>query len=525
MTFNLSKITKLSLLLATFSFTTLFAQDAVTKANSHDKAGGNPEKKTILSTIEPLVTSSGSVNISGKTIEYNAVTGTLPLLAGNEIDTTARMSFVAYFKKGTQDESSRPITFLYNGGPGSATVWLHMGSFGPKRVVIDSTVHMPAAPYQLVNNQYSLLDATDLVFIDAPGTGFGRILPGKEKDYYGVDQDANAFAQFIVRFITQYGRWNSPKFIFGESYGTTRSAVLCNILQNTYNIDLNGVILLSQILNFDNSVDDPTHNPGNDMPYELALPTYAATAWYHHKLSPEPTDLPAFLKQVESFAMGEYALALSKGTTIDSNTFNRIAAQLHTFTGLPVAYIKKANLRIDGGEFEQTLLGKEEEVTGRLDTRFSGPTLVPLAQRSYYDPQSSAISSAYISLFNDYVRKDLKYGKDNYYRPNVYGQAHWDWKHNGRGMDVNVMPDLANSMKMNPKLQVMLNAGYFDLATPFYEGVYELQHLAIPSSLVKNIHYAFYQSGHMVYVNLPSLKQLSDNVRQFIETNSEKHWH
>src|SRR5699024_580554 len=284
-----------------------------------------------------------------------------------EIDTTAKMSFAAYIKKGVGQKENRPITFLYNGGPGSATVWLHMGSFGPKRIVIDSTVHMHGAPYELVNNQYSLLDASDLVFIDAPGTGFGRIKKGHEKEYFGVDQDARAFAQFIMRYITKYERWNSPKFVFGESYGTTRSAVLSSVLQRTYSIDPNGVILLSQILNFDFSVDGPSRNPGNDLPYQLALPTYAATAWYHDKLPEKHGDLKAFVKEVENFAMGDYALALSKGTSLSDSDFNQTAQKLHQYTGLPVSYIKKANLRIDGGEFEQELLGSEEKATGRLD--------------------------------------------------------------------------------------------------------------------------------------------------------------
>lgn len=511
---NLFRVLTCFLLLIYPSIT--FAQSE--KTDMHKETSKAPDKD-ILSHIESAVTTAGSVTVDGKVINYEAVAGTIPIIDQKSLDTTAKMGFVAYFKKGVDDKDMRPITFLYNGGPGSSTVWLHMGCFGPRRVVIDSTVQMHGAPYKLVNNQYSLLDASDLVFIDMPGTGFGRIEPGHEKDYYGVDEDAGAFGQFIMRFITRYNRWNSPKYIFGESYGTTRSAVLCNLLQNNYNIDLNGVILLSQILNFGNSIDGPARNPGDDMPYELALPTYAATAWYHHQLPPQHTDLPSFLSEVENFAMGAYARALSAGSTLDSNTFNDIAEKIHQYTGLPAAYIKKANLRIDGGEFEQNLLGKQDEVTGRLDTRFSGPAIDPLSQRSFTDPQSNAISGAYIALFNEYVRQDLKYGQNMVYRPNVYGQMNWDWKHHGDEMGVNVMPDLAMAMKTNPRLQVMLNTGYFDLATPFYEGIYELQHLAIPRALDKNIHFAFYQSGHMVYVNVPSLKQLHENVKRFIEEN------
>lgn len=476
------------------------------------------QQKDKLPPAQPDVTTTGSVTVEGQRIDYQAVAGTIPLLDENEQDTTARMFYVAYFKQGVSDVSTRPLTFLYNGGPGSATIWLHMGAFGPRRVVIDSTIHMHGAPYELVNNDYSLLDATDLVFVDAPGTGFSRVMPGKEKDYYGVDQDGRAFSQFIMRFITKYGRWNSPKFLFGESYGTTRSAVLSSMLQNMYDIDLNGVILLSQILSFDNSIDGPSRNPGNDMPYILGLPTFAATAWYHHQLPQNHPDLEAFIREVENFATGAYAQALMKGATLDPNTFNQIAEQLHQYTGLDVDYIKKANLRVDGGEFEQQLLNKQGLTTGRLDTRFSGPSLDILSQRANYDPQSEAISGAYVSLFNDYVRKVLKYGQNMDYHPTIYGRMQWDWTHGGSRMGVNVMNDLATAMKKNPTLKVLLNAGYYDLATPFYEGVYELQHLPIPNDLQKNIAYAFYESGHMVYLHVPSLKQLHDRTKQFIES-------
>ncbi len=476
-------------------------------------------KKEKLPHYAPNSSTTGSVTVDGQKIAYKAVAGVMPIVdATNEEDTTAKMGYVAYFKDGVTNLSNRPVTFLYNGGPGSATLWLHMGSFGPKRVVIDGTSHMHGAPYELVNNDYSLLDASDLVFIDMPGTGFGRIVKGKESSYYGIDQDAAAFAQFVQSFITQYNRWNSPKFLFGESYGTLRSAVLANVLQNRYSIDVNGVILLSQILSYANSVDGPSRDPGNNTPYELALPTYAATAWYHKKLPAQHSDLNAFLKDVEHFAMNDYALALNKGGKLDQPTFDKVANQLNQYTGLPVSYIKKANLRIDGGEFRQQLQLDSDLATGRLDTRFSGPTIDPLAQRAFSDPQSDAISGAYVALLNDYMRNDLKYGGNSVYRPSVYGRANWDMKHMGSSGAPNVMGDLASAMKGNPKLQVLLTTGYYDLATPFYEGVYELEQLPIPASLHKNIHFAFYESGHMVYLHVPSLKKLHEDVKKFIET-------
>ena len=433
---------------------------------------------------------------------------------------TASMFYVAYFKKGANPET-RPVTFLYNGGPGSSTVWLHMGSFGPWRVSTPGDQHLPAAPYRLEQNPYSLLDVTDLVFIDAPGTGFSRFY-GKDpqKAFWGVDEDGNAFARFIVRFLSKYGRWNSPKYLFGESYGTTRSAVLVNILENDKDLDVNGVILLSQIFNFSSDIDSPDANPGIDLPYETALPTYAATAWYHHKLPNQPPDLLPLLKQVEAFAMGEYTQALEQGTDLPAAQKQAIAEKLHEYTGLSVDYLLRANLRVSGPEFSKHLEIGSDLTTGRLDTRFSGPSLDPMSRDAQYDPQATAISSAYVSLFNNYVRTTLKYGDNETYVPEInslgIGSSQWDMKHNGNEINTNVAVDLANAMKTNPKLKVMVNGGYFDLATPFYEAWYEDKHLPIPDNLAKNIEYDWYKSGHMVYVNEPSLKNLHDNVEAFI---------
>jgi carboxypeptidase C (cathepsin A) len=480
--------------------------------------------------------SKGSVTIGGNVVNYDAYAGTLivhpkgwddvpqnadpdPKNKGPE----ASMFYVAYFKSDNKG-APRPVTFLYNGGPGSSTVWLHMGAFGPKRVVTADDTHTPAAPYSVVNNEYSLLDATDLVFVDAPGTGFSR-LSGKdrEKAFYGVDQDAQAFADFISQFLAKYGRWNSPKYIFGESYGTTRSAVLANLLETDRDFDLNGVILLSQILNFSLDSDAPEINPGVDLAYQLNLPTYAASAWYHHKLPDQHPDLQSLLTEVEHFAMNEYALALGAGSSLPADQRHAIAAKLHEYTGLPVAYIEKADLRINGGEFEKNLQDDSNLTTGRLDTRFSGPPFDPLSKEADYDPQSAAISSAYVSAFNDYVRKELKFGENREYKPEIDVFKWWSFAHQAPGVPfafpgtTNVMLDLAVAMKYNPTLKVLLNAGYFDLATPFYEGVYEMQHLPIPLDLQKNIEFKFYESGHMVYAHEASLKAIHDNVAAFIQ--------
>jgi carboxypeptidase C (cathepsin A) len=494
------------------------------------------------------VTSNGSVTVEGHAIAYEAVAGTLivhprgwddvptdPSAKGGgeegaEKNPTAEASmfYVAYFKKdgGTQ----RPVTFLYNGGPGSATLWLHMGAFGPRRVVTSTDSHTPPAPYTLVNNAYSLLDASDLVFIDAPGTGFSRIAgKDKEKEFFGVDPDAYAFTQFITEFFTRYGRWNSPKYLFGESYGTPRSAVVARYLASERSVDLNGVILLSQILNFDLSPDRPTGNPGIDLPYETALPTYAATAWYHKKLPGAHPNLEALLAEVEQFALGDYAHALAAGSALDSKERAAIAAKLHEYTGLPVDYILRADLRIDGGEFRQNLQADGGITTGRLDTRFSGPDIDPLSQRADYDPQSASIGSAYVAAFNDYARRELHYGQNQEFHPSIQTFRTWNFAHQLPGQTgaplsarqaANVMPDLAEAMKRDPNLKVQLDAGYFDLATPFFQGVYEMQHLPIPQSLVGNIEYRFYDSGHMVYAKESSLKQLHDNVADFIRRTS-----
>jgi len=525
-------------LIAAFSLTTataLAAAPAKAPAKHPPASGAAPANDF----TPRAVRSTGTVNVEGHKIAYDAVAGTLivhpqgwddaakPMGPNDAIGTAdgppvASMFYVAYFKRGV-DPRTRPVTFLYNGGPGSSTVWLHMGAFGPVRVVTSNDSHTPPAPYGAVDNAYSLLDASDLVFIDAPGTGFSRIEgKGKEKAFYGVDQDAQAFANFITEFLTKYDRWNSPKYLFGESYGTPRSAVLINDLETEKDVDFNGVILLSQVLNFDLGPDFPQANPGVDLPYEIALPTYAATAWYHHRLASQPADLGGFIQQVEQFAMGDYADALSQGAKLPEDQFDAVAQKLHDYTGLPLAYIKKADLRISGGEFEHELLGDSDETTGRLDTRFAAPSMDPLGEDAEYDPQSAAISSAYVSVFNDYVRRTLHYTTTESYHPEIDVFRWWEFKHAPPGapfplpVAVNVMPDLATAMKYDPDLKICLNGGYFDLATPFYEGMYEMHHLPIPHKLQANIEYHYYQSGHMVYANQKSLKQLHDNVAAFI---------
>ncbi len=514
-------------------------KSAEKSSDKADKAEKQPEKP-----VNSEVITSGSVDVHGQHIVYNAIAGILAVGGTNVQDSqigldgkplpgsqlaltepkeakdaspTARISYVAYFKKDAKAEE-RPITFFYNGGPGSATVWLHMGSLGPKHVVTTGDTHLPAAPYKMVDNGESLLDVSDVVFIDMPGTGFGRI-QGKDADkaFWGVQEDANAFARFIARFITKYNRWNSPKYLFGESYGTTRSAVLSNVLENEYSIDLNGVILLSQIFNFTSDIDDAHGNPGVDLPYVLGLPTYAATAWYHHKVPNQPAALEPFLREVEGYALTTYSNALAKGTDLSDAEKKDVAEKLHQYTGLPVAYLLKADLRVSGGQFSKALQDDEDLTTGRLDTRYSGPSIDSLSESAEYDPQSSAISSAYVTIFNDYARNTLKFGESQTFLTSAQFSGHkWSWNLRRHSQN-NVSDYLANAMKTNPRLKVMVFGGYYDLATPYFAAIYEDKHLPISSKLAKNIEYGWFESGHMVYLKEECLKQLHDRTAAFIK--------
>ncbi|MGN6057974.1 MAG: S10 family peptidase [Sphingomicrobium sp.] len=514
-----------------------------TEGAAEKKAAETPPAKEFF---EPSETrSTGTVTVAGQPIAFDAVAGTLVVHAKDWEDTDkleadadtsksdkdknapkpeASMFYTAYFKQGVPT-GMRPITFLFNGGPGSSTVWLRMGAFGPVRVVTVDKRHTNS-PYATVNNDQSLLDASDLVFIDAPGTGFSRVAgKDKEKAFYGVDQDIHAFTDFITQFLTKYGRWKSPKYVFGESYGTMRAAGLTLALQKA-DVDLNGVILLSDILNWDFMPDDPQLNPGIDIPYIVSLPTYAATAWYFNKVPNRPANLQAYLSQVEAFATGEYAHALMQGNELPDSERQRIAQRLAAFTGLSVPYLLKSNLRIEYGAFQKELFGKEELTTGTLDTRFVGATLDPLSKVATYDPQGSAIGAAYLAAWHNYLRDQLHYAPDIAYKSGIQIYSKWDYKHQPPGADKplimlpNVLPDLATAMKQNPDMKVMVNGGYFDVSTPYFEGKMEMRHLPVPAALQANVEYHYYESGHMVYVHPPTLVELHGNVADFIRRTS-----
>ncbi|HEV3092514.1 MAG TPA: hypothetical protein VGX91_13815 [Candidatus Cybelea sp.] len=461
----------------------------------------------------PDAVTQHTITLGGKVYPYTARAGTITLQDAKD-QPDAQIFYTAFTLDGVAPRN-RPITFLYNGGPGSSTIWLRMGSFAPMRVQVGDAASTPNAPFNLVDNQYSLLDQTDLVFIDAPGTGFSRIT-GSPKDFYGADPDVKAFAQFVSRYITTFGRWNSPKFLFGESYGTPRSAMLVNELQNQ-GIGINGVVLLSSVLDF--SLDwstnfAPAAIGGGDWAFPLYLPTMAAAAWYHHALPGPQQSLDQLLPQVESFAMGEYLNALAQGASLSPSTFNDVAAKLHQYTGLSENYIRESNLRVPYTRFISELFRNNGVMIGRYDARYTSYMLDRLQERPDFDATDSAIQSAFVGAGNVYLRQVLGYHTSLVYLPEINVFRQWDWKHNG-ALPTNTTQDLANAMTFNPNLRVFSGNGYYDFATPFFATVYSLNHLQLSPALQKNISYGFYESGHMVYLHTAALAQFHDDLERW----------
>jgi carboxypeptidase C (cathepsin A) len=455
-----------------------------------------------------------SLSVGSRTLDYTARVGTIQLLDGKE-QPIGDMSYVAYTLDGATP-AARPITFFYNGGPGSSTMWLHMGSFAPVRVVTANGQTNGPPPYRIVSNGSTLLDRSDLVFIDMPATGFGRIYgQGKPSDFFGIDKDVDAFAQFIERYISTFGRWNSPKFLYGESYGTTRSAALADQLEEG-GIALNGVVLQSSILNFGLSRGSPIGGPDNG--FVLDLPTEAATAWYHHALPDAPASLDALLPQVQQFALGEYSDALSRGSTLDAGTYNDVVAKLHRYTGLSDAYIRNSNLRIPYPRFQAELLRDQSTLVGRLDSRFTMQTLDGLADRADDDPTEAAINGPFTAAVNDYLRGALGYKTSLLYRSNAYDiiQQSGGWKneHDGNAV-IDVTHELAGAMTFDPHLQIFSANGYYDFATPYFATEFTLDHLGIGPNLQRNITYGNYPTGHMIYLVPSALTQLHDDLERW----------
>lgn len=487
----------------------LFA--CVVAASSAALAADPPETNAASAPVpkERTVSTQHVAHIDGRDIRYTATAGTIELRNAKD-EPTASVFYVAYVADGLGPSGARPITFSYNGGPGGSSALVHMGAFGPRMVMTTNGALTAPPPYEIADNNDSLLASSDLVFVDAIGTGFSRIIgKGTPKDFYGIDEDGRAFAQFIRRYMTRNDRWNSPKFLAGESYGTTRSAVVAKMLQDQ-GISVSGVTLMSTVLLFS------TIFGGNadDMPYWLYVPTEAATAAYHHKV-PDPGDLSAFLSRARAFAQGPFASALAKGSDLSTSERHAMATELHAFIGLPVAYIVKSNLRVAPERFEKELLGSEDRTVGRYDGRFSAFDLDKIRAEAETDPSADAIFGAFTAAFNRYIRTELHYTTDSEYTflsEDVGSQ--WNFKRGG-DFSMDVTGDLASAMTTNTYLRVFSANGIYDMATPFFATEYTLKHLGINGALQSHITYGFYPSGHMVYLNPAAHASLARDLRAF----------
>jgi len=463
----------------------------------------------------PTVSVTKHVGVfGGQRVAYTATAGET-YLTDKDGKPVASIVSTAYVKDGPRDPN-RPITFLWNGGPGSGSVWLHMGAFGPKRVVIPSDARDDGAPpYPIVDNPHALLDVTDIVFIDPVGTGLSKpVGKGEGKDFWGVTQDARSVAQFIRIWLRQNGRWNSPKFIGGESYGTTRSAAVIKELEGQYNdVAVNGIILISTILDFSAQAEVP----GNEMAYVVNMPSMAAAAWYHNKLANRPAQLEPLLQQARDFASGEYLTALAKGSKLQGAERAAVRAKLAAFTGLSETFLENADLRVLPGRFYKELLRDRGLTVGRLDARYTGKDYDNAGEEPDDDPSFYAIDGAYTAAINQHLRDTLGLKLDREYST-IGGVSDWDWKL-GRGRDsnfyMNVAPWIGEALRKNSGLRVWVGQGYYDFATPFFGAEYSLTRTGTPTD---RIEYHYYDAGHMMYVREADLVKLSSDVRQFIRS-------
>jgi carboxypeptidase C (cathepsin A) len=464
---------------------------------------------------ERAVVTRHSVNAQGRTLRYTATAGTLTIrdVAGKP---KGSMFYTAYTLDGARD-SKRPVMFLYNGGPGSPTLWLHMGSFGPMRLATGNPEFIRPAPFDFGPNPDTLLASTDLVFLDAPGAGYSRGLgDSKGSDFYGVDQDADAFARAILRYVTKFGRWDSPKFLLGESYGTTRSGALAYQLQER-GMALNGVILLSSIMNYG------SRQPGLDQVYLNYLPSYAATAWYHHRMANPPATVAEAAEQARAYAVGPYASALAKGQNISPEERDAVAQRLGELTGLSPEFIKRANLRVDLSRFRKELLRDQRQTVGRFDSRYMGVDSDAAGESPDYDASSEAISGAFIGVLHNYLANDLGYDTNMTYRLSAREESgfKWDWQHKAADSNFpqnnpNTAIDLAAAMRANPYLKVLSLNGWYDMATPFFGTEFDLSHMMLEPAQQQNLEFRYYPAGHMVYLNPEALHQMRLDIESFV---------
>ncbi|HXY00514.1 MAG TPA: hypothetical protein VEI54_06310 [Candidatus Limnocylindrales bacterium] len=488
--------------------------DEKSKEEKAKEQKGKEEKKP----EEKIVQTKHSIRIGKEEIKYTATAGTI-LLKLEDDTPKASVFYIAYTKDDVSDLSKRPVTFTFNGGPGSASIWLHLGAFGPRRVEMGDAGALTPPPYKLVDNEYSLLDTTDLVFIDPVSTGYSRAVPGEQpKQFHGIEEDIQSVADFIRLYATRNKRWTSPKFLAGESYGTTRAAGLSGYLQGRYGMYLNGIILISAILNFETAEFDR----GNDLPYELYLPTYTAIAWYHKKLPPDlQGDLQKAISESRSYAIGEYADALSAGDNVSASKRQEVAKKLARLTGLSADYVDRSNLRIDIMRFDKELMRGERRTVGRLDGRFTGIDYDAAGATPEFDPSLAAIVGPYTATFSDYVRGDLKFESDLFYEFLTGRVRPWNFQPY-ENRYVNVAETLRSAMTQNPFLRVFVAKGYYDLATPFFAADYTLEHLGLDASLRAHLSGGYYEAGHMMYVHKPSLAKLNQDLKAFLGASASQ---
>ncbi|HEX4956886.1 MAG TPA: carboxypeptidase [Lacibacter sp.] len=467
-------------------------------------------KEYIPSGVQVTVT-SGAVNYGTAKQDYITHTGYLDLK--NDTGKLIAKVFFTYYRKKGETAANRPITFTFNGGPGSSSVWLHMGGLGPKRVFLKEDGTATAPPYKYINNEYCWLDKTDLVFIDPVSTGYSRAASGENpKQFHGYVEDIQSVGSFIRYFLSRYERWGSPKFLAGESYGTTRAAGLSKFLTDSYRIFINGIFLISPVLNFGTN----DYYVGNDLPRALYIPSYTAAAWYHKKLAPElQNDFAKAIRESEAFALGEYATALLKGGWLTAQEKENIAAKMSYYTGLSKEYCLNANLRVEENRFYKELRRKDGLSIGRLDARFTGTDLDNAGEYVSFDPSFTNIDGPFTSALNDYFQKELNFKEEKPY--NIFGPVS-PWNYNNvQNQFLNVAESLRDAMAKNPALKVYVGSGYYDFATPYFTAKYDIEHMFLRPEARKNVRHYFYNSGHMYYINMPDMIQFKKDVDAFFE--------
>jgi carboxypeptidase C (cathepsin A) len=484
-----------------------------------DADGGSRKEPTEVPEAKVSVTEH-QAKVGGKNVKYTVTAGTM-LMNNDEGEPHALFGYTAYVDD-SADKANRPLLFAYNGGPGSASLWLHMGVLGPQRAVVTDAGFSPNGPFKRVANEYSIIDETDLVMMDPVGTGFAKpVGEGKGEDFWGVDQDIKSVSEFIVQYVTENGRWASPKYVLGESYGGMRTGGVSHYLLSNHYMALNGVILVSPFMEMATGFA----GLGIDLPHVMYIPTFAATAWYHDALENKPEDLEAYMDEVEEFALSEYAPALLMGTRLSATERQHILTKLAQYTGLSEEYWDRANLRIDEGRFTKELLRNKGETAGRVDSRFKGNTINRIGETATYDPMLLGIGPSYLSAFMDYYRTDLQVEGATDYK--VFGGlfTKWDWKHRQPDHGELILPfantsvDLAFAMTQNPGMKVLVQQGYYDLATPHLATEYYMDHLNIADELRDNIRIAHYEAGHMMYVHQPSLVKFKKDLAAFIRNS------